>query len=591
MFASRAERMVLFAFSALIVCAPMFAAIFPDSHIVRVLAFVCGLVLIACSAYFVSGSRLRLSAGHMAVLCLVVIGSVSALLSSYAGPRWWGIGFEFGMVGSLLLFAVSFFVGSSMPRYLVRLVPFGVTAVSAITSFYIVGVVVLGIPVRVLSAPWPVVAIMLSVTLAAAAHFVDASKGLRKWYAIPLIGIFAAGIWCMAHPAAWYVILVGALCSFVLLVRANTRPFFTAAVFLFGIVGLLYASHAPFIPAVPDIRPSIAASRNVLVPALFEGAPGLVFGTGPNGFSAAWDRYKPPGVNATPLWNMSFAEAHSSLLTLLASFGVSGFLAFLFAVGMSLYRGLSDQATDQFLITVTVGLLVAFCVFPVGVATFVLIGLCLGCMAPRDTENVQLSVSVKRSLIALLILIGCSVCYVASAQTGAAVYASRAANLSDSQQSAAVDLYARAVQYWPAPVYERDYAYAHMRRIHETLAAADDETRLDSLFAQDVALAVEMINKSVSPGIRDYSLWIDRAALFIALAQLGIAESESEATISLNQAAVLSPTSPVVPFMRALLAHAIGDRYEAQKYVGQALERKPDYADALSLYVELRASP
>ncbi len=81
------------------------------------------------------------------------------------------------------------------------------------------------------------------------------------------------------------------------------------------------------IPVV--VSPSIATSQQIAFSALAEKPAGIraLVGTGPGTFAYQYAQYKPIEVNASPFWSVSFDRAQSHAITVLATMGVLGALA------------------------------------------------------------------------------------------------------------------------------------------------------------------------------------------------------------------------------------------------------------------------
>ena len=112
--------------------------------------------------------------------------------------------------------------------------------------------------------------------------------------------------------------------------RKTHFPIFSFAMI---VVSLLFFMSGSFIGGILPNR--LGLSNNEVGPSL--GATTLVtksvlkvnpvFGIGPNKFGEAWAMYKPPVINTTPFWNVSFNSGSGLLPTLVSTTGYLGILA------------------------------------------------------------------------------------------------------------------------------------------------------------------------------------------------------------------------------------------------------------------------
>jgi tetratricopeptide (TPR) repeat protein len=83
---------------------------------------------------------------------------------------------------------------------------------------------------------------------------------------------------------------------------------------------------------IPSAGTSMSIAQKVL-------SDSLIFGSGPNTFGFAWDRFRDPAVSNTIFWQARFTTGYSSFLTLVAETGIAGILTFLILVAAFLWQG------------------------------------------------------------------------------------------------------------------------------------------------------------------------------------------------------------------------------------------------------------
>lgn len=108
---------------------------------------------------------------------------------------------------------------------------------------------------------------------------------------------------------------------------------------------LLFFIRTPIQFNIPaEIMPSFSASSQITKQTLQE-VP--LLGSGPATFSIDYGKYKPEGVNQTPLWNVKFDRSAVSVLTVLATAGLFGVIAWLFFVVFLIIQALSNLLKEK----------------------------------------------------------------------------------------------------------------------------------------------------------------------------------------------------------------------------------------------------
>jgi O-antigen ligase len=101
-----------------------------------------------------------------------------------------------------------------------------------------------------------------------------------------------------------------------------------------------------------EVLPTIKSSLNISVQALKENP---VLGTGPGTFVVDYAKYRQQSINNSNFWNVRFDRSGSDVLTMLATNGILGLLAWLVMVVMVLVLSVkaflgSDERTQHFLV-------------------------------------------------------------------------------------------------------------------------------------------------------------------------------------------------------------------------------------------------
>lgn len=98
----------------------------------------------------------------------------------------------------------------------------------------------------------------------------------------------------------------------------------------FVVTIMLFFINTPIVVRLPaEVMPSFSASGEIANQTLQE-AP--LLGSGPSTFVFDYVKYKPAGVNQTPLWDVKFDRSASRALTMLTTTGLFGIISWLFII-------------------------------------------------------------------------------------------------------------------------------------------------------------------------------------------------------------------------------------------------------------------
>ncbi len=179
---------------------------------------------------------------------------------------------------------------------------------------------------------------------------------LKPWVRYALIAspaIFFLNIFLINFRTAWIVLLGSAIVLFGLSVvnpvkggassvasrlRFDWRTWLTLGLLVVSIVMLLVPGSAFNFTNIPaEVSPSLGASWRIASAVFEEGAKTSLLGSGPGMFGLDWVKYKDPSINQTFFWNVRFNQGSSWFMTILATTGLLGALAFLAFLGISLF--------------------------------------------------------------------------------------------------------------------------------------------------------------------------------------------------------------------------------------------------------------
>ncbi|MDE2019283.1 MAG: tetratricopeptide repeat protein [Patescibacteria group bacterium] len=143
--------------------------------------------------------------------------------------------------------------------------------------------------------------------------------------------LFTIGLLVVNFQFLWIALLVAFLvvAAMRFMEHGNYRlPLVLAAIaLLLAIIGSRLPTGAA---TVTEVRPNLSATWGVALDAIH--GVRLFLGNGPSTFSEVFTRFRTIGLNATNFWTVPFSQGYDFFLTLLATAGVLGVLAFLFVL-------------------------------------------------------------------------------------------------------------------------------------------------------------------------------------------------------------------------------------------------------------------
>ncbi len=230
--------------------------------------------------------------------------------------------------------------------------------------------------------------------------------------------IFIAAV-LINYNLMWWLIVVG---SFLIIVfwiikkdLLDGRWMFLPVFFL--IVALFFIVVKPQITWLPQKALEVSLSQKtslaIDVQAL-KASP--VWGSGPSAFAYDFIKYKSQDFNSNPVWNVNFNGASSKVLTMLATVGILGTLAFLLLIAASLFYGvryfmaLGKQDVDKnillfVLLSVVAVLGVAFFLYHSNVAMEAIFFFFVAAIAVLATKDNRVYVLKSASLATLVVIV------------------------------------------------------------------------------------------------------------------------------------------------------------------------------------------
>ena len=364
-----------------------------------------------------------------------------------------------------------------------------------------------------------------------------------------------------------------------------------------------------------EARPSWSVTADISLKGL---ASNPVFGVGQNGFVYEWLKYKPPSINNTIFWNTDFNFGIGLIPSMAVTTGSLGLLAWLAFLGLFLYAGFraifftNGDQFSRYLTVSSFSVAAYFWVFSVFyipsavvfALTFFFTGLFLASLyqdknfKSRGLEFI-FSDNPKKSFFATLILV---ILLVVAVTTGAVL--SRKFIASVNFQKAVLAFNAtgdiaitevglkQAVNSNEMDIHNRFLAELSLVKINNLLArdTADLNTEATKVeFQMAFGEAIKYAKRAIEFNDSDYQNWVEAGRVYAVMVPLKITGAYESALLNYNKALELNPQSPLLYLTIAQLESANGDNKKARTAIGQALQLKSDYTDAIFLSAQIDA--
>lgn len=444
--------------------------------------------------------------------------------------------------------------------------------------------------------------------------------------------IFIFNLIVINYQFAWVVILFGSVfllgLKFTLdqpgRLTLNKRTVLMLAVIVFSI--LMIMIRTPFFKSVAlpiEVSPSASATINISKAVMKEGVKSLLLGSGPATFNTDFGRYKDQSINTTPFWALRFTQGFSYILTILATNGILGFLAFISFIGLLLFTFLKfileKRNENLFTIPIFIGILTTIMTLIVYRANFSLILLLFFLSglffvvsgAPGKKIEFKTPWLSFTSSMAILFLISLSVFfgYFIEERARAAIHFRKGASLlSQGNFSLALSQLEKATSINSYnDNYFRALAQTRLAEIQNIInrAASSKDADLQIEFQNQVSSAISAAQRAVQLNQLDSQNWRVLASVYEKVIPF-IQGSERFAFDAYNKAAEYDPKNPSIYTSLGRTALIFADRLgflanqsgqskeniqalkQAQKTVyeeaisafSKAVELKPDFTDA-----------
>ncbi len=356
-----------------------------------------------------------------------------------------------------------------------------------------------------------------------------------------------------------------------------------------------------------EVRPSPAATLAVLRGVYEEQA---ILGVGPNRFDAAWRVHRDPSIMTTTFWNTEFAAGSGYLPTWFVTTGLLGggllsvFFGLWFYFGYRTFLrpnpihaewyhyGVMGFAGATFIWFISA-------VYTPGVSVLLLAAICTGmaivaASALRPHERVTFKLASDRRsgfvvmaavLCVLLVTLGV-VRFVTSEFSAHRAFAAVQTDSTMTVDEIVTALDEILQNHLHPPTLEAA-ARIQLALLTQLLAIPEPTDEDRRRFEATAIRAVRLAEAAVARTPTNPILHALRGGVYATLARAGVPEASQQVDVALTQAESLDPLNPQYPLLRAQLSIQAGDTDTAREYIAIALQRKPNFSEALLLLSQL----
>jgi len=342
----------------------------------------------------------------------------------------------------------------------------------------------------------------------------------------------------------------------------------------------------------PEISPTVSMTLEIAIKTLKESLKNLFFGTGLATWEYQFSLYRPVLLNLTDFWQIRFSQGSGILVTLLATSGVLGVLAFLAIISLFLYQGMKmifgkekekksangEEASSDLKEVKTVlfstGLYLFFLFFfyplnfSLGMAAFIILGLWASIFYQKETSFSFTQSPQKAFFVMLLgvgLVAGSIMClFKVSQKYKAALVYSEGISLINSQEpklDKGIEKINQAVLLDKKDIYLRNLSQAFLLKINEVLSdqSLAQEKKQEKL-QQLIAGMEEAASTATSLNPKNSENWLGEGNIYDNLVILGVEGADELAISYYQKAGEFDPQNPLVPFFLGRLHKRLAEK-------------------------------
>jgi tetratricopeptide (TPR) repeat protein len=340
-----------------------------------------------------------------------------------------------------------------------------------------------------------------------------------------------------------------------------------------------------------------------------------VVGVGPNRFVNQWLLSKPVGINETVFWNVDFKSGVGLIPTFMVTTGVLGILAFVLFLASIVYAGVRalflkpvEDITSRLMLLITFLGVIYLWIFAivyvpdnvVFALAFLFTGLFVGALVEAGaTKNFNFHIGKSPrfgflSILAVVLLIIASLATLFGVTKKAIAMQYFQNGLTAVTVSGDIDKASRLISsaIW---LDGQDYYYRtlsqvnvlKMRQVVSQQGVAPEVLRQQ--FQTISGEAITNAREATKIDDTQYGNWVSLGDVYSELVPIGVGGAYELALQSYDKSLSLNPTNAMVFLNVARLEIAKGDKEKAKGFIGQALQRKSNYAEALFMLAQIQA--
>lgn len=336
-----------------------------------------------------------------------------------------------------------------------------------------------------------------------------------------------------------------------------------------------------------------------------------LFGAGPNRFSNQYLKYKPQIINSTPFWNVEFSNAFGFIPTFIVTQGLVGGILWIVFIIVLIFSGFKalKKATDPFSLFFigstffsSLFLWIISLVYvpshPILFLTFILTGLFAGVFIDKQYILVNKKIITIPSTILIAI---CAIWLFVYANKAIALTYFQSAidslNLPQNQglEKAERD-FKKALSYSKNDIYYQALSEVNILKTISLLQNTKTETgkvpdpNIVSEVGRLIEEAIQYTRDAIKIDPTNYYNYIAQARILELALSLRIQNAYENTKIAYTNAISYNPYNPLIYLNLARLEVSQNKPTEAERFIGQSLQLKQNYIDAIFLLSQIQVS-
>jgi len=339
-----------------------------------------------------------------------------------------------------------------------------------------------------------------------------------------------------------------------------------------------------WIPTLPSKAMPIAVGAEIAGKTIFSDVRHILFGTGIDQYMAAFTKYRPVGLNLTPLWNIAFTTSSTTFFHIATTYGLLGLVTFVL-----FFITLWETVAHTYIGRIQIGLLILFSLFlPPTFLFWIIITLLImtsSAHVSRHEVNAFGSVffTLIPSILALIAIFGLTRFYVGELRYYQSITAGERNNGTLMYQKISQAIASNPIN----ATYHLQAATTSLTLANALLTAnrfpngqlqklpEDEKQNITALI--DNAIRHSKLAAILSPN--NVMVWSTMAMIYQQL--IGVAKDADVWAIASYQKAIqLDPTNPVLRMDIGNLYTQLQRFDEGESALNAALKLKPNYANA-----------